>query len=64
MIDKKNRKYYSVELTKGETFSLMDFLSKNDIYFENSYINSKYCHTEILLSPEEVTFVNNFLDTL
>ena len=44
--------------------SLINFLSKNDITFENSYIDSKYCHTEILLSPEEILLVNNFLDTL
>ena len=64
MIDRKNRKYYNVELNRKDTMLLMDFLSENNIYFENSYINSKYCHTEILLSIEEVTFVNNFLDTL
>ena len=64
MIDRKNRKYYNVELNRKDTMLLMDFLSENNIYFENSYINSKYCHTEILLSPEEVSEVNNFLDTL
>lgn len=64
MIDRKNRKYYNVELTREETFLLMDFLSENNIYFENSYIDSKYCYTEILLDTKEVPFVNNFLDTL
>lgn len=59
-----NKKYYNVELTREETLSLMDFLSKNNITFENSYIDSKYCHTEILLDSEEVAFVNSFLDTL
>lgn len=58
------KKYYSIELTREETLSLMDFLSENDITFENSYIDSKYCHTEILLSAEEISIVNNFLDTL
>lgn len=60
----KNKKYYNVELTREETLLLINFLSKNNIHFENSYINSKYCHTEILLSDKEVTMVNNFLDTL
>mgnify|MGYP004677105703 CR=1 FL=1 len=58
------RKYYNVELSKKEADLLMDFLHKNNTTFENSYINSNYCHMEILLSPEEVTIVNNFLDTL
>lgn len=58
------KKYYNIELTREETLSLMDFLSENNIYFENSYINSKYCHTEILLNTEEISIVNNFLDTL
>ena len=58
------KKYYNVELTREETFLLMDFLSENNIYFENSYIDSKYCHTEILLNTEEVLEVNNFLNTL
>lgn len=59
-----NKKYYNVELSKKEADLLMDFLSKINTTFENSYINSNYCHMEILLSPEEVTIVNNFLDTL
>lgn len=64
MMDRGNKKYYNVELTREETLSLMDFLSENNIHFENSYIDSKYCHTEILLDSKEVAFVNNFLDTL
>lgn len=59
-----NKKYYNVELSKKEANLLMDFLSKINITFENSYINSNYCHMEISLSPEEITMVNNFLDTL
>ena len=59
-----NKKYYNVELSKKEANLLMDFLHEINITFENSYINSNYCHMEILLSPEEVTMVNNFLDTL
>lgn len=58
------KKYYNVELTREETLFLMDFLNENNITFENSYIDSKHCHTEILLSSEEVSLVNNFLDTL
>ena len=58
------KKYYNVELTREDTFLLMDFLNKNKIYFENSYINSKYCHLEILLSTDDIQLVNNFLDTL
>ena len=58
------KKYYSVELSKKETSLLMDFLNKNNIYFENSYINSNYCHTEILLALEDISLVNSFLDTL
>ena len=58
------KKYYNVELNKKDTMLLIDFLHENNIYFENNYIDSKYCHTEILLSAEEVHFVNNFLDTL
>ena len=58
------KKYYNIELSKKDTFKLIDFLSKNDIYFENNYIDSKYCHTEILLEPEDISLVNNFLDTL
>lgn len=58
------KKYYNVELSKKEADLLMNFLHENNITFENSYINSNYCHTEILLSPKEVTIVNNFLDTL
>ena len=59
-----NKKYYNIELSKKEADLLINFLHENDISFENSYINSNYCHMEILLSPEEVTIVNNFLDTL
>ena len=58
------KKYYNIELSKKDTFKLIDFLSKNDIYFENSYINSNYCHLEILLSTEDIQLVNSFLDTL
>lgn len=58
------KKYYNVELTREDTFLLMDFLNKNKIYFENSYINSNYCHLEILLSADDIQLVNNFLDTL
>lgn len=58
------RKYYNVELNRKDTMLLIDFLHENNIIFENSYIDSKYCHTEILLNAEEVAFVNNFLDTL
>lgn len=58
------KKYYNVELTREETLFLMDFLNENNIHFENSYIDSKYCHTEILLNTEEISLVNNFLDTL
>lgn len=61
---KTNKKYYNIELTREDTFKLMNFLSENNISFENSYINSSYCHMEILLSPEEVSMVNDFLDTL
>ena len=59
-----NKKYYNIELSKKEADLLINFLHENDISFENSYINSNYCHMEILLSPEEVTMVNDFLDTL
>lgn len=59
-----NKKYYNVELSKKEADLLMVFLHERNISFENSYINSNYCHMEILLSPEDVTMVNNFLDTL
>lgn len=59
-----NKKYYSVELSKKETMLLINFLHENKIYFENSYINSDYCHTEILLSADDIQLVNNFLDTL
>ncbi len=58
------RKYYNVELNRKDTMLLIDFLHENNIYFENSYIDSKYCHTEILLNTEEISIVNNFLDTL
>lgn len=58
------RKYYNVELSKKEADLLMVFLHERNISFENSYINSNYCHMEILLSTEEITVVNNFLDTL
>lgn len=58
------KKYYNIELSKKETMLLINFLHENDIYFENSYINSNYCHTEILLSTEDIQLVNNFLDTL
>lgn len=61
---KNNKKYYNVELSKKEANLLMIFLHENNISFENSYINSSYCHMEILLSPEEVSMVNDFLDTL
>lgn len=57
-------KYYNIELTKKEANLLMSFLHENNITFENSYINSNHCHMEILLSPDEVFMVNNFLDTL
>lgn len=57
-------KYYNIELTKKEANLLMSFLHENNIPFENSYINSNYCHMEILLSPDEVFMVNNFLDTI
>lgn len=57
-------KYYNIELTKKEANLLMSFLNENNITFENSYINSNYYHMEILLSPDEVFMVNNFLDTL
>ena len=59
-----NKKYYNIELSKKEAMLLIDFLIRINITFENSYINSNYCHMEILLSPEGVTIVNNFLDTL
>ena len=59
-----NKKYYNVELSKKEADLLMVFLHEHNISFENSYINSNYCHMEILLSTEEITVVNNFLDTL
>ena len=52
------RKYYNVELNRKDTMLLIDFLH------ENSYIDSKHCHTEILLNTEEISIVNNFLDTL
>lgn len=58
------RKYYNVELNRKDTMLLIDFLHENNIVFENSYIDSKHCHTEILLNTEEVSLVNNFLDTL
>jgi hypothetical protein len=58
------KKYYNVELNRKDTMLLIDFLHENNIYFENSYIDSKYCHTEILLNTEEISIVNNFLDTL
>ena len=58
------KKYYNVELTREDTFKLMDFLVDNNIYFENSYIDSKFCHTEILLATDDIQLVNNFLDTL
>lgn len=58
------KKYYNVELSKKEADLLMNFLHENDISFENSYINSNYCHMEILLSPESVQLINDFLDTL
>ena len=58
------KKYYNVELSKKEADLLMNFLHENDISFENSYINSNYCHMEILLSPEGVQLINDFLDTL
>lgn len=61
---KNNKKYYNVELSKKEANLLMIFLHENNISFENSYINSSYCHMEILLSPEEVSMINDFLDTL
>lgn len=57
-------KYYNIELTKKEANLLMSFLHENNIIFENSYINSNYCHMEILLSPDEVFMINNFLDTI
>ena len=59
-----NKKYYNIELSKKEADLLMVFLHERNTTFENSYINSNYCHMEILLSPEEVTMVNDFLDTL
>ena len=59
-----NKKYYNVELSKKEAMLLIDFLSEINITFENSYINSNYCHMEILLSPEDIQVVNDFLDTL
>ena len=58
------KKYYNVELSKKEADLLMVFLHEHNISFENSYINSNYCHMEILLSTEEITVINNFLDTL
>ena len=58
------KKYYNIELNRKDTMLLIDFLHENNITFENSYIDSKYCHTEILLNTEEVSLVNNFLDTL
>lgn len=58
------KKYYNVELNRKNTMLLIDFLHENNIHFENSYINSKYCHTEILLNDKEISIVNNFLDTL
>lgn len=60
----KNEKYYNVELSRKEANLLMNFLNENDIYFENSYINSNYCHLEILLSADNIQLVNDFLDTL
>ena len=57
-------KFYNVELNKKDTIKLMDFLNENNIYYKNSYINSNYCHTEILLNDNTVTLVNNFLSTL
>lgn len=61
---KTNKKYYNIELSKKEASLLMNFLHENDVYFENSYINSSYCHMEILLEPEKVDLINDFLDTL
>lgn len=61
---KNNKKYYNVELSKKEANLLMIFLHENNITFENSYINSNFCHMEILLSPEEVSMINDFLETL
>lgn len=58
------KKYYNIELNKKDTMLLINFLHENKIYFENSYINSKYCHLEILLSADDISLVNNFLDTL
>ena len=58
------KKYYNIELSKKETMLLINFLHENKIYFENSYINSNYCHLEILLSADDIQLVNSFLDTL
>lgn len=60
----KNKKYYNIELNRKDTMLLIDYLHKNNIHFENSYIGSNYCHTEILLNNEEVSMVNDFLDTI
>lgn len=60
----KNKKYYNIELNRKDTMLLIDYLHKNNIHFENSYIDSNYCHTEILLNNEEVSMVNDFLDTI
>lgn len=60
----KNKKYYNVELNRKDTMLLIDYLYKNNIHFENSYIDSNYCHTEILLNNEEVSMVNDFLDII
>lgn len=61
---KNNKKYYNIELSKKEANLLMIFLHEKNISFENSYINSNFCHMEILLSSEEVSMINDFLDTL
>lgn len=60
----KNKKYYNIELNRKDTMLLIDYLHKNNMHFENSYIDSNYCHTEILLNNEEVSMVNDFLDTI
>ena len=58
------KKYYTVYLSKREEADkLSAYLKSHAHYYERSGCGSGF-HFSVLLSPEEVEEVDNFLDTL
>lgn len=57
------KKFYSVELDKGNAEKLKVFLKENEIYFEPSACYN-LIHFEIKMDKAEMEMVNSFLENL